>query len=223
MPAFSVIVPTLDEVDRIAETVEHARRAFGPDAEILVVDGGSSDGTVDAVRTRATVMTSPRGRGTQLEAGARRAAGDTLVFLHADTRVAADAGSRIAEAVARGVTAGCLRLAFADPGARYRLLAAAIDARTRVFRTATGDQVIFATRERYERSGGIPALPIFEDVVWVRRLRRDGPFRRVEAEAVTSVRRWERHGFLRTVARHLFLRTAHALGSDPERLAARYR
>jgi rSAM/selenodomain-associated transferase 2 len=226
VPAFSVVVPTLEEEERVERTLRSARRALGDDAELIVVDGGSRDGTREAASGLARVLEAPPRRGLQLDAGARAAAGEILVFLHADTRLEPDSGEAIRTALARpDVAGGCFRFAVdppSSPGSRYRLLEAAVRLRTRLFRTATGDQAIFTTRETYGRAGGYPDHPLFEDVAFVRRLRRLGRFVPIRARALTSRRRWERDGFWATVARHGLLRLAYGAGVSPERLAAWY-
>lgn len=227
MTEFSVVIPTLDEEDRIGGALASARRALGPGAELLVVDGGSRDATRRRAAGRARVLTAGPGRGTQLDAGARAARGRVLVFLHADSRLPPDAGAAIRRALARpGAVAGCFRFALAPPApplSRWALLEAAVRLRTRLFRTATGDQTIFAEREAYRAAGGAPHWELFEDVELVRRLREAGRFVLLETAAPTSRRRWERGGFWRTVARHLLLRAGYRLGVAPERLARRYR
>ncbi len=223
-PRFSVIVPTLNEAEEIGATLARARDAFPADTEWLVVDGGSQDGTVESAAAWARVLPAPPCRGEQLRVGAAEARGSILVFLHADTHLSPGTGEAIERSVAEGAAGGCLRFGFRDrpPGPRYRMLERAIDLRTRWFGTATGDQVLFATREAYDACGGVPGLPLFEDVRFVAALRRTGPFRPLGTVARTSARRWVRDGFLRTVARHLGLRFAHALGADPGWLARRY-
>jgi len=218
-------VPTLDEAHEIEETLCRAREAFGPDAQLIVVDGGSSDGTPALAARYATVRSAPGpSRGAQLRQGASIASGHILVFLHADTWVSPDAGLRIQEAVDAGAAAGCLRFALRGPRRpRYRLLERGVNWRTRRFRTATGDQAIFSTREAYVACGGIEPLPIFEDVRFVRAVRQTGRFVPVGATAFTSARRWEQEGMAMTVTRHVILRGLHALGVDPLHLAGRYR
>lgn len=222
----SVVVPALNEASGLRRTLEAARRGFGGDAELIVVDGGSTDGTPRAARPLARVVHGPRGRGSQLNRGARTAGGDILVFLHADTLVPADAGERVRDALARpGVAWGCFTFAVdppSEPWSPYRLLETAVRVRTGLFRTATGDQVLFTTRDAFESAGGFPEIHLFEDVEMVRRLRRLGRMEVVAAPVRTSRRRWERNGFWRTVVRHWILRAGHGLGLDPDRLARRY-
>lgn len=224
--AVSVVVPALNEAAVLRPTLEAARRGFGPDAELIVVDGGSTDATLDVAKELARVLVGTAGRGAQLNRGARRATGDILVFLHADTLVPPDAGERVREALARTERAwGCFTFALSppsEPWSLYRLLEGAVRVRTRLFRSATGDQVLFTRREAFEAVGGFPDTRLFEDVEMVRRLRRVGRMEVLDAPARTSRRRWERDGFWRTVVRHWMLRTGHALGLDPDRLARAY-
>ncbi len=190
------------------------------------MDGGSADRTREVAARHARVILKTGGRGAQLNAGAERAAGNVLVFLHADTSVDACSGREIADALSSsGVAGGCHRFRVQPPAARftrYALLEAGVNLRTRIFRTATGDQAIFARRDRFWEAGGFPDYPLFEDVTLVRRLRGIGRFERVDATARTSRRRWEDRGFWRTVAFHWILRTAFHLGVRPERLSAWY-
>jgi rSAM/selenodomain-associated transferase 2 len=222
----SVVVPARNEAAVLRRPLEAARRGFGPDAELIVVDGGSTDATPDVARGLAQVIAGPSGRGAQLNRGARRATGEILVFLHADTLVPPDAGERVRDALVRPERAwGCFTFALtpvSKPWSLYRLLEGAVRVRTQLFRTATGDQVLFSSREAFEAVGGFPATRLFEDVEMVRRLRRLGRMEVLDAPARTSRRRWEREGFWRTVLRHWALRAGHALGLDPDRLARTY-
>jgi len=220
--ALSAIVPTLDEAGGIEETLSRARVALGEDTEILVVDGGSRDGTRTLAARHARVLECEPCRGVQLHHGAHAARGDILVFLHADTWLSPGAGAAIRGAVAGGAVGGCCRLAVRGEGWRYRWLERGIAWRTRRFGTATGDQALFATRESYALAGGFGPYPLFEDVRFVRALRRLGPFVSLEAVAATSPRRWTEHGFLRTVVGHWLLRARHAAGAEPATLARRY-
>lgn len=227
MTEFSVVVPALDEEERIGGALRSARRALGPDAELVVVDGGSRDATRRRAARRARVIDAPPCRGAQLDLGARASRGDVLVFLHADTRLPEGAASAIREALAgRDVVAGCFRFSVDPPApawSRWTLLEAGVRLRTRLLGSATGDQTIFATRAAYRASGGAPHWVLFEDVELVRRLRGVGRFVPLDRRARTSRRRWERQGFWRTVATHLLLRLGYRLGVPPARLARWYR
>lgn len=223
----AVVVPTLDEESHVVGALRSARRAFGPRADRVVVDAGSRDRTPERARRHARlVLEEPGGRGRQLNAGARASRGEILVFLHADTRLEADSAGPVRRALDEpGVVGGCFRFAVrppAAPASRWSVLEAGVRLRTRLLRTATGDQAIFTTRRAFERAGGFPEQPLFEDVVFVRRLRRLGRFRPVPALARTSRRRWETEGFWATIWRHWLLRGAFAAGVEPERLADWY-
>lgn len=193
----SVIIPTLNERENIAGLVE--RLAAEDVAEVLVVDGGSEDGTAEIAETAgARVIVAPRGRGTQQNAGARAAAGDTLVFLHADTTLPAGFPASIEDALAApGVAAGAFRFRLDAEGAGARLLEKTVEWRCRYCQLPYGDQGIFVRRAVFEQAGGFPDEPLLEDYELVRRLRRFGRIAMAEGEAVTSARRWRRLGLLR--------------------------
>ncbi|WP_419166341.1 TIGR04283 family arsenosugar biosynthesis glycosyltransferase [Candidatus Palauibacter sp.] len=219
-PEFSAIVPTLDEEAQLEETLRRARCALGPETEFIIVDGGSRDRTPEIAALYGRLLIAPRGRGVQLAAGAREATGRVLVFLHADTWLPEGSAAALRESVLAGAGAGCFRFAL-HPRARevrYRVLEWGVNWRTRRFRTATGDQTIFASRGAYDACGGIPALPLFEDVAFVRAVRRVTRFEPLTEAARTSRRRWE-GAFLRTIVRHWGLRAAFAAGVNPHRLS----
>lgn len=219
-----MIVPALDEEAELEETLRRARAALAPDAELIIVDGGSSDRTLEIARRHGRAFTSDPCRGGQLRRGAAEARGKVLIFLHADTWLSAGTGEAIREALVDGAEAGCLRFAFRPPerDIRYRLLALGMNWRTRHFTTATGDQAIFATRRAYDDSGGFRPIPLFEDVVFVRSLRGITRFVPLDMPALTSGRRWDHAGFLRTTITHWGLRAAFAMGADPRTLARFY-
>ena len=224
-PRYSVIIPTLQEEARLPGAIQSALAAYDRDCEILVVDGGSTDATRQIAHRYGRVLVRSGGRGSQLNAGAARAAGDVFVFLHADTRVDARSGTAIERALRdEGVAGGCHRFRVDPPTAalRFRLLEAGVNLRSRAFGTATGDQAIFVPRRCFEAVGGFPDHPIFEDVALVRRLRRIGRFEVLPVAAYTSRRRWEERGFVRTVALHWLLRGAYGMGVSPRHLNRRY-
>ncbi len=221
----SVVVPVLDEARRIGALLETLGRMAGVD-EIVVVDGGSRDGTLDVVRRAPAVrvLTAPRGRGTQLNAGARAARGDVLLFLHADATPPPDAPTWIARALADpGVVAGAFRVhtvADAGPGWLAPLLRLA-DLRSRVTRCPYGDQAVFVRRESFERVGGFPDQPLMEDVELARRLRRVGRIRTVPAVVRVSGRRFAADPLRAILAMRLFP-LLYRLGVSPARLARLY-
>jgi len=216
--SLSVVIPALDEEARLPAAIRSVRG----DAEVIVVDGGSRDATrAVAIAEGARVLDAPRGRGRQLDRGAREATGDWIVFLHADTRLEegwADALARLpADAIG-----GAFR--FAIDGARptYRLLEAAVQWRVRFLSLPYGDQALFVRRDTYSRVGGMPHLPLMEDVAFVARLRRAGRLAYPRPRAFTSARRWERHGILGTTLRNWRVMALYAAGRSPERLVRLY-
>ncbi len=216
-PRFSVIIPALNEEDVVAQAVRSVRE----EAEVIVVDGGSEDRTRAVAEAEgAAVLAAPSGRGRQLDAGARRAAGDWLVFLHADTRLEAGWAPSLRRLGADAV-GGAFRFAIDSSRIGYRFVEAGVALRCRLWRLPDGDQGLFVRREVYGMIGGFPPLPLMEDVVFVRRLSRVGVLAFPPVRALTSARRWERRGILATTVRNWWL-GLYAFGRPPERLARRY-
>jgi rSAM/selenodomain-associated transferase 2 len=219
----SVVVPTLNEEQALPAALGAARQAAG--AEIVVVDGGSSDGTIDVARRLADrVLVGPRGRALQMNTGAQAARGDVLLFLHADTRLPAGYADAVAEALDDpAVAGGRFDVRLDAPGAIYRVLERMIGWRSRATRIATGDQAIFVRRTAFERLGGFPPIALMEDVALSRALKRAGRVACLSATVVTSARRWQAHGVLRTIFLMWTVRLAFFLGVSPTRLARLYR
>ena len=225
--SFSVIIPTLNEVEQIADTLSAARRALGASAEYIVVDGGSRDGTLEAARALgATVLTCPAGRGQQLQTGASAARGEVILFLHADTLLPADSAIQLSRALRDpAVVGGAFALDFTFERQRpfiMSMLAKAITLRSRLFRTATGDQCIFARSIVLHAIGGVPREPLFEDVLLFRRLRAAGRVVILPAHVKTSPRLWQRVGPFKLIVLHLGFRLLHGMGVTPTRLARWY-
>ncbi|KPK58253.1 MAG: hypothetical protein AMS21_10745 [Gemmatimonas sp. SG8_38_2] len=225
--AVSVIIPTLDEAAELPTTLDSIDAALGPSVQVVVADGGSKDRTAELARRRAEVVTSGPGRGRQLNAGARSASGDVYLFLHADTRLDPGTGKALAAALAEpDVVGGCFEVQLRGPSAARtiaRYLAAAINRRSRVFKTATGDQAIFARRIAFEQVGGFPNADLFEDVLFYRKLKRLGRTVVLRPAVRISDRRWRRLGYRRTIAKHLSLRLLFLMGVSPATLARFYR
>lgn len=220
----SVVVPVLDEAERIGRQLAELGSTVGID-EVVVVDGGSRDGTPDVVRRASGVrlITAPRGRGTQLNAGARAARGDVLLFLHADVTLPADAATCVRDALADpAVVAGAFRVrTVADvPGWLGPLLRFA-DLRSRVTRLPYGDQAMFVRRDAFERVGGFPDQPLMEDVELARRLRRVGTIRTVPGVVRVSGRRFLANPIRALVVMRVFP-LLYRLGVSPARLARLY-
>ena len=221
----SIVVPTLNEAAGIADTLAplQAMRARGH--EVVVVDGGSADGTPELAAPLADrVVRAERGRARQQNAGADAASGDVLLFLHADTRLPEDADRLVLGGLAssgRGWGRFDVRLTGQHP--MLRVVERMIGARSRASGIATGDQAIFARRDWFRRAGGFPDAPLMEDVALSRALRRLGPPLCLRETVVTSSRRWEERGVFRTMVLMWRLRWAYWRGADPADLAKRYR
>lgn len=222
MRRLSIVVPVLNEADGIVAQLATLQPLRTRGHELVVVDGGSDDGTPAlAAPLVDRVVASPAGRAMQMNAGAAVAIGDALLFLHADTCLPPDADALVLAALERrGWGRFDVRIEGAHP--MLRVVAAAMNVRSRWTSVATGDQAIFCTRETFDRVGGFPALPLMEDVALSKRLRRIGPPACLRECVVTSGRRWERHGVFRTIALMWRMRLAYFVGVDPERLARWY-
>jgi rSAM/selenodomain-associated transferase 2 len=219
----SVIVPMLNEASAIAATLD-AIRASAPTAEIIVVDGGSDDSSVEIARPRCDLLIeSPRGRARQMNIGAAAASGDAFVFVHADTimppRFAGDIEGALRDPAFVG---GRFDLQFDETASAYRALGALISLRSRLMRTATGDQAIFVRREVFERMGGFPEIELCEDVAFARQLKRAGRVACLESRVTTSARRWRRDGLIRTVLRMWTIKSLFLAGVPPQWLKRHY-
>jgi hypothetical protein len=218
----AVVIPALDEADRIVETVASAR---GPEVEVVVVDGGSRDATVERARTAgAEVVAGPRGRARQLAAGVRSSRGDPVVFLHADTKLPAGWGEAVRAALADpGVAGGAFRLRFEETSPGLRVIEWGARLRAAWAGLPYGDQALFLRRAALDSMGGVPDVPIFEDLDLARGMRRSGRLALLPLPAVTSARRYRARGVARTWLRNALALAAWRLGSDRERVAAWYR
>ena len=222
----SVIVPVLNERDGLPGTLRHLREAFVGEAttapEIIVVDGGSEDGTREWVQGQPgpRLVDSVRGRGPQMNAGARAAQGDVLLFLHADCVLPPGAGAAIRSALADpAVAGGAFAARFdADCPPTLRLTASLITLRSRLFREATGDQAIWARKDAFFAAQGFPEWPLFEDFALVARLKKRGRFRILKPAVTLSPRRWLTHGVGRTNTLMCLLYLGYRLGVAPATL-----
>jgi rSAM/selenodomain-associated transferase 2 len=193
-------------------------------AEVLVVDGGSEDGTAEAARPLADrVLEAPRGRARQMNAGAAAARGEVLLFLHADTALPDDAAPLIRLGLAAtGRRWGRFDVTIAGSHPLLAVVSTLMNVRSRWSGIATGDQAIFVARDAFAAVGGFPEITLMEDVAISGRLKALSRPLCVRSRAVTSGRRWERDGVLRTILLMWKLRFAYAMGVSPERLARRY-
>ena len=216
----SVVIPTLNESASIGYLLERLNAAPGVH-EIVIADGGSTDGTVDLVPPPARVVPGEPGRGPQLRAGAGAATGDVLLFLHADVLPPGDAAAQIAGALVAGAVGGNFRLLYPAGGRLGRWLELLAPLYRRV-RRYYGDSGIFVRRDVYEACGGFPHVPVMEDVIFVRRMEAAGKTAYLPGPMVSDSRRWKGRQ-LRTLLLWGFMQTAFALGATPWRLARFYR
>ena len=221
----SVVIPALDEAERIETAI---RGAFDPPLdgdqttlEVIVVDGGSADATAQvAAAAGARVLASERGRASQLAAGVRASDGDVVLFLHADTRLPSGWRAAVYDALRdERVVGGAFRLCFDDRSRVFRFIEWGARWRMRLWRFPYGDQALFVRRRALEEVGGIPEVPLMEDLDLVYRLKRVGRLALLAAPVVTSARRYRAGGPLRTMLRHWFAAAAWTLGVDRQRIA----
>ncbi len=216
----SVIVPVLNDAAALQERRDEWRALGRAVHELIIVDGGSRDGSPEVARAFApTFCSTGAGRARQMNEGARRASGDVLLFLHADTRLPEGAPERITQALTGGVGVwGRFDVRLSGDHWSCRVVEATMNWRSRLTGIATGDQAIFVRRRAFERAGGFPPIPLMEDIALSRILRRVRRPLCLRERVVTSSRRWEREGVLRTIFLMWYLRLAYALGADPARL-----
>lgn len=220
----SIVVPALDEAGGIGPLLDRLAEARARGVEVIVVDGGSSDATLEIARPRAdAVTTSPRGRAVQMNSGAELAKGDLLLFLHADSVVPANLDREVLDAVGTQEFAwGRFDVTIEGHAPLLRLVGTMMNLRSRLSGIATGDQGIFITRALFERIGRFPVIPLMEDIALSRAARREVRPHCLRTRLVTSGRRWERHGVVKTILLMWRLRLAYFLGADPADLSRRY-
>jgi len=215
----SIVIPCLDEAERIGACLAALAPLRGRGHEVIVVDGGSSDGTPAAARGLCDrLLSAPRGRALQMNAGARAASGDALLFLHADTRLPAGAAADV-ETALQGRLWGRFDVTIEGAHPLLAIVAWSMSLRSRLTGIATGDQAIFARRDAFP---GFPEIALMEDVAFSRAMRRLGRPACLRSRVVTSGRRWESRGVLRTILLMWRLRLLYFLGARPERLARLY-
>lgn len=223
----AIVLPVLDEQDRLATILGALVPLRERGAFVVVADGGSGDASVDIARPLADlVIGAPRGRARQMNAGARAALearpADALLFLHADTQLPADADHLVAHALGEGAAWGRFDVRITGRSAALGLIARTMNWRSRLTGIATGDQAIFVSRAAWRELGGYADQPLMEDIEFSRRARHLTRPACIATPVLTSGRRWDEHGALRTVLLMWRLRAAYWLGADPAALARRY-
>lgn len=223
MVKISVIMPVLNEAGAVPLSLASLQPARRAGHELIVVDGGSSDASAEiASRYADRVLSAPASRAGQMNEGARRATGELLLFLHADTLLPDGWFEYVEAAHAESGQWGWFDVCLDNPAWVYRLIAACMNRRARVTKVCTGDQAMFLRRELFDQVGGFPPQPLMEDVALSKRLRRLGRPRVIAERVVTASRRWEARGVASTILLMWDLRLRYFLGQSPESLHARY-
>jgi rSAM/selenodomain-associated transferase 2 len=219
----SIVVPVLNEAAGITGFLKSLDCVRSDTEEVIVVDGGSTDETVTlATPCVSHVVRAPQGRASQLNAGAAVARGDVLLFLHADTQLPNGAISAIRHAVENGATWGRFDVRIAGTSPWLVLVGTLMNWRSRLTGIATGDQAIFVTCAALQAVGGVPEIALMEDIALSSLLKKRAKPTCLSLKVVTSGRRWEQHGVLRTIVLMWRLRLSYSLGADPNQLAQQY-
>ena len=219
----SIIIPVLNEAEHIADTLKSLDAYRRQGHEVIVIDGGSNDDTVSITQQYADkVLHSDVGRAIQMNSGIDEALGDALLFLHADTRLPGDAVSKVINAIEDGYFWGHFNVRLSGKHFMFRIIERMMNMRSCITGVATGDQAIFVGLESIEIVGTYPQLPLMEDVVFSKRLRKLGWPACIKQQVVTSSRRWEDKGILRTMLLMWRLRLLFFLGVSADKLARQY-
>jgi rSAM/selenodomain-associated transferase 2 len=216
----SIVIPALNESANLARNLPRLLRGE-PDAEVVVVDGGSEDDSRETVAGLPPVrwLVSDRGRARQMNAGALATRGDVLLFLHADTVLPDGASAAIREAlIDPAVIGGRFDVCLDSPRLLLAIVGWMMNQRSRLTRISTGDQAIFVRRATFEAVGGFADIPLMEDIDFTRRVKRQGRMAALRLRVTTSARKWEREGVVRTIVLMWTLRLLYALGVSPTRL-----
>ncbi len=219
----SIIIPTRNEADSIGRLLPELLAV--PGVELLVVDGGSTDNTVDIAKSLgAQVLSSPPGRAEQMNAGAEAAHGSILLFLHCDTKLAPGFVEQVEAALNQPeISAGAFQLSIDGKGFGLRVIEWLVDFRSKILQMPYGDQGIFVTTDIFFSVGTFPRQPIMEDFELMRRLRGRGKIKILPLHATTSARRWKKLGIMRTTVINQAIILGYLLGVNPEKLAGWYR
>ncbi len=219
----SIIIPCLNEAESIGRLLASLQLLRQTGHEVILVDGGSHDGTVQIAQPLVDqLLCSKPGRAGQMNSGAAAANGSLLWFLHADTELPAGAAEAVISGIASGALWGRFDVRLSGQHPLLRMVAFMMNLRSRWTGIATGDQALFVRRELFDDVGGFPDIPLMEDIVLSQRLGRAGRPLCLHLKLITSSRRWERRGIFRTIVLMWWLRLAFALGASPKRLARWY-
>ena len=219
----SIIIPALNEADCILQTLQSLQAMREKGHEVILVDGGSQDSTVERARPLVDqVISAPACRARQMNMGAQQVHGQVLWFLHADTLVPANSDQLIFATLGTNDGWGRFDVRLSGSHLLLRLVERLMNLRSRITGIATGDQGLFVTRQLFEDVGRFADIPLMEDIDLSKRLKSRAVPACIREPLVTSSRRWEQQGVLRTVLLMWYLRLAYFFGVPAERLATRY-
>jgi len=223
MIKISVVIPVLNEAKTIKNVLLTLRNY--PELEVIVVDGGSEDETISITESFGyKLLTSPRGRSIQMNAGAVIATGSILLFLHGDTILPANFPAMIVTTIEKpGIVGGAFELAIDAKIRGIRFVEKMVNWRSRFFSLPYGDQAIFIKAEIFHKIGGFPIQAIMEDFVFIQQLRKVGKIAIIPTPVITSGRRWQQLGVVKTTLINQLMIIGYHLGISPEKLAAFYR
>jgi len=216
----SIVIPTLNEASHIESLLA---QLSDENVELIVVDGGSDDQTVQRASVHAKLVYSSTGRAVQMNTGAAAANGDWLWFLHADTQLSQPLNAYVDEITQSSSVWGRFTVRLNDARFIFRVIERLMNARSCFTSVATGDQGLFVDRRLFDELGGYPELPLMEDVALSKRLRKVMPVNCSALSLITSARRWQHRGVLKTIVLMWWLRLAYAVGVSPARLRQWYR
>jgi len=220
--SITVVIPTLNEKENIAALLRHLA-GLDEQMDIIVADGDSTDGTGETAASLAAVVQAPRGRGAQMNAGAREARGDVLWFLHADCRPHPDSVKAMRQSLVDGrIVGGAFEYNLDDPTWIFRITEVTSNAKNHLLNLIYGDMGIFVRREVFEKMGGYREIPLMEDMDFCKRLKKQGKIIILPQQIDTSARRWRREGIMKNLIRNTLLQIAWAMGVSPETLARWY-
>jgi rSAM/selenodomain-associated transferase 2 len=219
----AIIIPVLNEAATLRPRLEALQTLRQQGVTLILVDGGSADGSAEiASQLTDQLLITPRGRARQMNAGAHAATAEVLLFLHADTTLPVSAPALIRQAIVAGALWGRFDVRLDSPRLLLRLVARMMNWRSRLTGIATGDQAIFVRRAVFEQIGGYPPLALMEDIALCAHLKRLASPACLRDQVISSARRWEKHGVLRTILLMWRLRLAYFFGADPQQLARLY-
>lgn len=223
MSRASIVIPVLNEAAEIKDSLLSLQHLRERDFEIILVDGGSKDNTVQlATGLCDQIITGHTGRARQMNIGAEHVRGDIIFFLHIDTRLPRELPALLPQITSVALNWGRFDIQFSTTHKLFKVIAAMMNLRSRYTGVATGDQVIFISKALYQQVGGFPDIPLMEDIAMSKKLRAIRPPLCLRERVSTSSRRWEQYGIIKTIIKMCWLRLCYFIGISPTTLARQY-